>query len=82
MQSSLRVTKVGTKGQVVIPSELRVALKLEAGDTVIAQLEGTRIMLERRRTVVQALAGKYARVLPKPAVVESAPVNERGQHGP
>jgi AbrB family looped-hinge helix DNA binding protein len=82
MKSSLRVTKVGTKGQVVIPSELRVALKLEAGDTIIAQLEGTRIILERRRAVLQALAGKYARVLPKPAVAESAPVSERGQYGP
>ena len=83
MKPELRVTKVGTKGQIVIPSELRSALKLEAGDAVIVQLEGSRIVLERRRTVILSLVGKYApRPLPKPTSTSSlTPAKERDQHG-
>ena len=66
MKPELRITKVGAKGQIVIPNELRAALKLEVGDAMIVQLEGTRIVLERRRTVILSLVGKYAQRVPKP----------------
>lgn len=82
MKPELRITKVGTKGQIVIPNELRVALKLEVGDAMIVQLEGTRIVLERRRTVILSLVGKYALPVPKPIPVSIAkPTEERGQNG-
>ena len=67
MKPELQITKVGTKGQIVIPNELRAALKLEVGDAMIVQLEGTRIVLERRRTVILSLVGKYSRPLSRPA---------------
>lgn len=67
VKPELRITKVGTKGQIVIPNELRAALKLEVGDAMIVQLEGTRIVLERRRTVILSLVGKYSQPLSRPA---------------
>jgi AbrB family looped-hinge helix DNA binding protein len=44
--------KVGNKGQLIIPNELRDELKLEPGDAVTLRLEGTRLILERRKTVI------------------------------
>ena len=82
MKTELRVTRVSVKGQVVIPNEFREALKLEAGDAMIVQLEGSRVVLERRRTVIQALVGKYAPPPPRP--IPASPlklVEEGGQHG-
>ena len=82
MKPELRITKVGSKGQIVIPNELRAALKLEVGDAMILQLEGTRIVLERRRTVIMSLVGKYAQPAPKPIPESIAkPTEGRGQNG-
>jgi AbrB family looped-hinge helix DNA binding protein len=82
VKPKLRITKVGAKGQIVIPNELRAALKLEAGDAMIVQLEGTRIVLERRRTVILSLVGKYVQPAPKPIPESIAkPSEDRGQHG-
>lgn len=78
MRSELRVAKVGTKGQVVIPNEFRTALKLEPGDAVIVQLEGSRVVFERRRTTILALVGKYA---PHASVAVLQPAKEGDQHG-
>jgi AbrB family looped-hinge helix DNA binding protein len=75
MKPELRITKVGVKGQIVIPNELRAALRLEVGDAMIVQLEGTRIVLERRRTVIQSLIGKYAQPA-KPFPVSTAKPTE------
>ena len=71
MKPELRITKVGAKGQIVIPNELRAALKLEVGDAMIVQLEGARIVLERRRTVILSLVGKYARPVLKSVSISS-----------
>jgi AbrB family looped-hinge helix DNA binding protein len=82
VKPELRITKVGTKGQIVIPNELRAALKLEVGDAMILQLEGTRIVLERRRTVILSLIGKYAQPVPKPIPDSIAkPTEGREQDG-
>lgn len=42
-------TKVSTKGQVVLPSPIRLRLGLQPGDSLDAQLEGERIVLTPRR---------------------------------
>lgn len=55
-----RVTTIGTKGQVVIPSEIRAALELEAGDEVIVRLEGSSVRIITRKTLVNELFGVYA----------------------
>jgi AbrB family looped-hinge helix DNA binding protein len=82
VKPELRITKVGIKGQIVIPNQLRAALKLEVGDAMIVQLEGTRIVLERRRTVILSLVGKYAQPVPKPTPVSIAKSTEgREQDG-
>jgi AbrB family looped-hinge helix DNA binding protein len=78
MNNFQRVTRVGAKGQLVIPSELREALKLEIGDAVTLQLEGSRLVLEARKTVILGIVGKYAAITKPPAIPTKL---EGGQHG-
>jgi AbrB family looped-hinge helix DNA binding protein len=78
MNKFQRVTRVGTKGQLVIPSELREALKLETGDAVTLQLEGGRIVLEARKTVILGIVGKYAAIITPPPIHKKL---EGEQHG-
>jgi AbrB family looped-hinge helix DNA binding protein len=63
--------RVSTKGQLVIPSQLRKALHLEAGDTVSMSLEGKRLIVEPKQPKRARLAmGKFGRpvlVAPKGA---------------
>ena len=40
--------KVGPKGQVVIPSVFRSALKINPGSKVVVRLENDRVVLEKR----------------------------------
>ena len=67
MNAKIQLVKLGAKGQFVIPNDLREALKLEAGDVVTVQLDGARLILERRKTVIVSLLGKYAPSKPKPS---------------
>ena len=67
MNGKTQLAKLGVKGQFVIPNDLREALKLEAGDVVTVQLDGARLILERRKTVIVSLLGKYALPKPKPS---------------
>lgn len=43
------VTKVSTKGQVVLPSQVRHRLGIQPGDPLDVQVEGERIVLVPRR---------------------------------
>lgn len=43
------VTKVSTKGQVVLPSQVRNRLGLQPGDALDVQVEGERIILIPKR---------------------------------
>jgi AbrB family looped-hinge helix DNA binding protein len=62
-------TTISTKGQLVIPSPLRKALHIEAGDRVIFSLEGERLVLQREPTKrARLVRGKFGRpVLVAPA---------------
>ncbi len=51
---------MGTGGRVVIPAEMREALELRPGDRLILTLEGGRLELTTRRTLVQRLHGSLA----------------------
>ena len=42
-----RITTVSTKGQFVIPSEMRESLGIEPGTRIAVTQDGTRIVLER-----------------------------------
>jgi AbrB family looped-hinge helix DNA binding protein len=50
--------RIGTKGQVVIPAELRHQLGLEPGDEVEFRLEGSAVVMERSNHVA-SLMGIY-----------------------
>jgi AbrB family looped-hinge helix DNA binding protein len=41
-----RITTVSTKGQLVIPAEMRESLCIEPGTRIAVTLQGTRIILE------------------------------------
>ena len=41
-----RITTVSTKGQLVIPAEMRESLGIEPGSRIALTLQGTRIILE------------------------------------
>ena len=41
-----RITTVSTKGQLVIPSEMRISLGIEPGTRIAVSQEGLRIVLE------------------------------------
>ena len=79
MDAKTQLVKLGAKGQLVIPIELREALKLEAGDVVMVQLEGARLVLERRKTVIVSLLGKYALPKPKPSLLTKPLALEAGE---
>lgn len=56
------VVRLSTKGQIVIPKEVRDRLGLEPGAEFTVSLEGDRIVLELqdRRTLLESLHGKFA----------------------
>lgn len=64
--------RVSTKGQLVIPSQFRKALRLEAGDAVSMSLEGKRLILEparpKRARLVMGKFGRPVLVAPKGAL--------------
>jgi AbrB family looped-hinge helix DNA binding protein len=53
-------TRVGPKGQVVIPKEIRDLASLHPGDEVDIELQGDTIVVTPRRWPAQ-LAGRFAR---------------------
>jgi AbrB family looped-hinge helix DNA binding protein len=56
---------VGERGRVVIPAELRRALGIGPGSTLVAHLEdGNRLVLEDRRAIAERLRGSWG---PMPA---------------
>lgn len=53
-------TRVGPKGQVVIPKELRDRVSLHSGDEVDFELRGDTILITARKRPTQ-LGGRFAR---------------------
>ena len=51
--------KVTSKGQVTVPKDVRLALGIEEGDTVIFHVEGARALMERTPGFLD-LAGSIA----------------------
>ncbi|WP_026821036.1 AbrB/MazE/SpoVT family DNA-binding domain-containing protein [Arthrobacter castelli] len=54
--------KVGPQGRIVIPSDVRKALKLVPGDRLHLHLSGRRLTLERQQDAVAELRGLGAAV--------------------
>lgn len=43
------VTRISTRGQLVLPGKVRRQLGIQAGDAIVVQLEGERIVLTLQR---------------------------------
>jgi AbrB family looped-hinge helix DNA binding protein len=69
------VTKVSTKGQVVVPSHIRRKLNLQPGDSLEARLEGERIVLTPRTS-----RRRSARIIQDP--MTGLPVLTAGANAP
>ena len=69
------VTKISTKGQVVLPSAIRRRLGLEPGDPLDIQLEGQRIVL-----VPRGKRHRKARIITDP--ITGMPVLSAGSEAP
>jgi len=56
----MAVTALSTKGQIVIPKEIREALRLRPGTRFIIELEGDRVILRAvKEDVANRLYGRY-----------------------
>ncbi len=69
------VTKISTKGQVVLPSQVRNRLGLQPGDPLDVQIEGERIVLVPRRK-----RQRKARIVTDP--ITGMPVLSAGPNAP
>lgn len=47
MSRQVEITKLSSRGQVVIPKEVRRKLSWEAGDHVVVEVEGDAVILRR-----------------------------------
>ena len=55
------VSKLSSKGQIVIPKEVRRALGLDSGDLLLVSVEGDRIILRKIESI-----DKFRGILKKP----------------
>jgi AbrB family looped-hinge helix DNA binding protein len=59
----MSTTVLSSKGQLVIPKELREALHLRSGDQLTVTQEGTRLVLEPLRSTTAKLVRKKGRTV-------------------
>ncbi len=57
--------RIGPQGRVVIPSEMRRALEIEPGETLMAHIEEDRLVLERREQILERLRGELRGLKPE-----------------
>jgi AbrB family looped-hinge helix DNA binding protein len=53
---------VGPQGRIVIPAPLRRIVGIHQGDTLVARLEGGRIVLEKREEVLGRVRRRFEKV--------------------
>jgi AbrB family looped-hinge helix DNA binding protein len=51
--------RIDGQGRVVIPSDLRRALRFSGGDELVARVQGEQLILERREAVIRRLKARY-----------------------
>lgn len=56
---------MGPQGRVVIPADLRRALRLEQGEVLVGRVENDRLVLERRATILDRLQTRFAGSAPQ-----------------
>jgi antitoxin PrlF len=62
MTSSQSELRVGEQGRIVIPAEIRQALSIEIGSTLVARIEKDRLILEKRDAVLQRLQSRFKKI--------------------
>lgn len=56
--------RIGPQGRVVIPAEMRRALEIQPGETLMAHVEEDRLVLERREQILERLRGELRQATP------------------
>jgi antitoxin PrlF len=62
MASSQSELRVGEQGRIVIPVEIRRALSIDIGSTLIARVEKDKLILEKRDAVLQRLQSRFKKI--------------------
>ena len=57
--------RLGDRGRLVLPAELRRALDLKPGDELVARLEGDGVRLVSRRSLARDVRGVLSRLAPE-----------------
>jgi AbrB family looped-hinge helix DNA binding protein len=69
--------RVGPQGRVVIPARLREEMHLDQGETLVAHVEGERLVLERRQAVLDRLRGAFTAAVSRQASLVDELITER-----
>ena len=51
--------RLGKQGRIVVPASLRYELGLEAGDELVVRVEGGKLVLEPRQSVIERLRARF-----------------------
>jgi antitoxin PrlF len=76
MNATLRL---GKQGRLVIPADIRRALRLSAGDPVHVRLDGTRIVLERPADAVDEIRALGRGKAPNRSLVDELLTERRAE---
>ena len=60
MTRIVRTAKVSDKGQLVLPADIRKALKMRKATSIVLVSDGTRVYLEREDAVASAVEESFA----------------------
>jgi AbrB family looped-hinge helix DNA binding protein len=68
--------RIGRQRRVVIPAALREALALREGDRLVARVDGSRLILERRSAALQRLRD-HSRQIPSEVLLSESLIADR-----
>lgn len=69
--------RVGSRGRVVIPAEIRRQLEIVPGETLTAHIESNRLIIERGDQVLERLRGELREATPKNRSMVDELITER-----
>ncbi len=65
----VRIT-VGPQGRIVIPSELRRALKIEQGETLVVRVVNDQLIIERPAAILERIKQRFAHLVGGPSLAD------------
>lgn len=68
--------KMGLQGRIVIPAELRRALGVKAGSTLVVRVEGQSLILEKPETILTRLKSGFSKLSQNVSLSQEL-INER-----